>query len=100
VLLYNTQGQVTESSIANIVVDLDGRLCTPPVHCGLLAGTYRAWLLAQGQIHEQVLSIADVLHSPHVYLINSVRGMRQVRVVGVGGVEDRGWGSGAREQQL
>ncbi len=84
-LLYNEQGDVTESTIANVVVDIAGRLCTPPVPCGLLAGTHRAWLLAQGQIHEQVLTVADVLHSPNVYLINAVRGMWQVRVVGSGG---------------
>lgn len=97
VLLYNEQGQVTESTIANVVVDVAGRLCTPPVSCGLLAGIHRAWLLAQGQIHEQVLAVTDVLHSPRVYLINSVRGMWQVRVMGLG---DRVWGSGTGEQHL
>ena len=92
VLLFNEQGQVTESTIANVVVDLDGRLCTPPVSCGLLAGVYRQWLLAQGQIHEQVLTTADAMTSPHVYLINSVRGMWRVRGVGDGG--SGGWGIG------
>ncbi len=86
VLLFNEQGEVTESTIANVVVDIDGRLYTPPIRCGLLAGTFRAWLLAQGQIHEQVLSISDILNSPRVYLINSVRGMWRVGVrIGVGG---------------
>ncbi len=84
VLLYNERGDVTETTIANVVVDIAGRLCTPPVSCGLLAGTHRAWLLAQGQIHERVVSVTDVLHSPDVYLINAVRGMWRVRVVGVG----------------
>ena len=81
VILYNGDGEVTESSTANVVVDLDGVLCTPPVHCGLLAGTYRAWLLERNQIEERVIR-ADQLFQGHVvYLINSVRGMYGVKVV-------------------
>jgi len=45
VVLWNPDRQVTESTFANIVVDLGGRKVTPPVSCGLLAGTFRAELL-------------------------------------------------------
>ncbi len=38
VLLWNERGELTESTIANIVVELDGALVTPPVEAGLLAG--------------------------------------------------------------
>ena len=49
VVLWNPDRQVTESTIANIVVDIDGRKVTPPVDCGLLAGTFRAELLESGR---------------------------------------------------
>src|SRR6185295_17059552 len=81
VLLYNEAGEVTESTIANVAVESGGVLYTPPVRCGLLAGTYRAWMLEQGRLRERILRLEDVLSSPAVYLMNSVRGMSRVRVV-------------------
>ena len=75
VLLFNEAGEITESTIANVAVDIDGTLCTPPVSCGLLPGTQRACLLEQGRIREKVITIAEALASPHIYLMNSVRGM-------------------------
>ena len=38
VLLFNEKGEVTESTIANMAVEIEGKLCTPPVQCGLLPG--------------------------------------------------------------
>jgi para-aminobenzoate synthetase / 4-amino-4-deoxychorismate lyase len=38
VLLINDRGEVTESTIANVVVRLDGRCWTPPLASGLLPG--------------------------------------------------------------
>jgi para-aminobenzoate synthetase/4-amino-4-deoxychorismate lyase len=73
VLLYNERGEITESTLANIVVRLDGVWYTPPVTCGLLPGTYRAWLLDQGQIQERVISLDEVKTAAAIALINSVR---------------------------
>jgi para-aminobenzoate synthetase/4-amino-4-deoxychorismate lyase len=81
VIMYNEMGEVTESTIANVVVEIDGTLYTPPVHCGLLPGTYRAWLLEQGMVKEMPITIDQVLQSSQVFLINSVRGMYGVSVV-------------------
>lgn len=50
VLLWNQRGEVMESCIANLVLPWQGKLLTPPVSSGLLPGTFRAWLLAQGEI--------------------------------------------------
>jgi branched-subunit amino acid aminotransferase/4-amino-4-deoxychorismate lyase len=73
VLLWNRRGEVTESTVANVVAILAGQHLTPPVECGLLAGTYRARLLAEGRIREAVLTREDLLRAESVYLINSVR---------------------------
>lgn len=73
VILWNEKCEVTESCIANIVVELDGELYTPPVRCGLLAGTFRAHMLEQGKVRERVISMEDLVRSPHIYLVNSVR---------------------------
>ena len=80
VILRNEKGEVTESCIANIVVELDEELYTPPVQCGLLAGTFRACLIEQDKIREKVIGIEDIARSPHIYLINSVRKDQEVLI--------------------
>lgn len=74
VLLYNRRGEVTETTIANVVVTIDGVEVTPPVHCGLLAGTCRQHLLAAGRLTERILTIEELRNLGTFSLINSVRG--------------------------
>jgi len=81
VLLFNERGEVTESCIANVVVELDGRKITPPVSCGLLAGTFRDELLAAGEIEEGIVTLEDLKRANSVWLINSVRKRRKAEVV-------------------
>ena len=78
VLLYNENDEVTESSIANLVAERDGRLLTPPVHCGLLPGTYRSHLLELGKVEEEIITVEDLQRCSRVYLVNSVRGMWEI----------------------
>jgi para-aminobenzoate synthetase/4-amino-4-deoxychorismate lyase len=77
VLLWNGGGEVTESTIANLVVELDGDLLTPPLACGLLPGTMRAHLLHEGRIREAVVRKEDLPRYVRLWLINSVRGWRE-----------------------
>jgi para-aminobenzoate synthetase / 4-amino-4-deoxychorismate lyase len=74
VLLWNSQGFVTETTIANVVVEIGGRRVTPPVSCGLLGGTYRQWLLDRGEIEEWPIHLDDIHNIDRFTLINSVRG--------------------------
>ncbi len=80
VLLFNERGEVTESTIANFAYELDGQLYTPPIECGLLPGIYRAWLIEQGQLKERAISVEDALKLPHIFLMNSVRGLQKVQL--------------------
>ena len=73
VIFWNERGEVTESSIANIVVPIDGELFTPPVESGLLPGVFRNHLLTQGEIKERVITIEDFKNAKEFFLINSVR---------------------------
>lgn len=81
VLLYNEQEELTESTIANIIMEIEGALYTPPLRCGLLPGTARAHLLATGQIKEKVLPVALLEKGYPLYLVNSVRGRYQAIMV-------------------
>lgn len=76
VILWNERGEVTELSTSNLVVELDGQLVTPPVSCGLLAGTLRAEMLAAGHIVERLITPADLQRATGLWAINSVRGKR------------------------
>jgi para-aminobenzoate synthetase/4-amino-4-deoxychorismate lyase len=74
VILWNPAGEATETTIANLVVDCDGRRVTPPVSCGLLPGTFRAELLATGQVSEAVVTAEQLKAGRRLWLVNSVRG--------------------------
>jgi para-aminobenzoate synthetase/4-amino-4-deoxychorismate lyase len=78
VLLWNERGELTEFTIGNLVLELDGRRYTPPLDCGLLAGTLRAELLERGEVAERVLLREDLGRATDVWLVNSVRGWVQV----------------------
>jgi para-aminobenzoate synthetase/4-amino-4-deoxychorismate lyase len=80
VIFLNERGEVTEGANNNIVIRKDGILLTPPVACGLLPGTLRAQLLETGEVTEGVIMPADVEQADEIYLINSVRKWRRVRL--------------------
>ena len=75
VLLYNEKGELTEFTNANVLVKINGQLYTPPVDCGLLAGTHRQFMLDRKEIYEKVISLEMFEQCQEVYLINSVRKM-------------------------
>jgi para-aminobenzoate synthetase/4-amino-4-deoxychorismate lyase len=80
VILWNHRGEVTESCIANVVVESAGRLSTPPVACGLLPGTARGRMLRDGTLRERVILVEELLRADRVFLVNAVRGMYAVDV--------------------
>ena len=81
VLLWNEDGELTEFTNGNIVLEIEGILWTPPINSGLLAGTYRERLIKEETIHEKVLTITDLRKSKKVWFINSVRKWLEVQVV-------------------
>ncbi len=82
VLLYNQLGEMTETLRGNLVVRCGENLWTPPVSCGLLPGTYRAQLLAEGKIRERVVPLEMLSQCDELFFINSVRLWRKARLVG------------------
>lgn len=80
-LLWNADGELTETTIGNIALKIGGRWLTPPVTSGLLPGVYREVLLAEGRISEAVLRIGDLQRAEAVAMLNSVRGWMDVEVV-------------------
>ena len=74
-VFFNQRGEVTEGSFTNLFVEIGGRLFTPPLSSGLLPGTLRAQLIADGKAAERVLTLADLQSADAIWLGNSVRGL-------------------------
>ena len=81
VVLSNKNGEITESTIANVVVSIGGELFTPPQTAGLLAGTFREELLLEGKIRERPIYRNELQRAREVFLINSVQKWRKAVLV-------------------
>ena len=80
VILTNERGEVTETTIANLAVGLDGRWWTPPLSSGLLPGVERGRLVEAGVLGERVIHPAE-LRGASLALISSLRGWRPAVLV-------------------
>jgi para-aminobenzoate synthetase/4-amino-4-deoxychorismate lyase len=74
-LFVNERDEITEGCRTNVFAEIDGRLLTPPVSCGLLDGCLRRELLDEGRCAEAVLTQADLIRADRILLGNSLRGL-------------------------
>lgn len=81
ILLWNERGELTEFTRGNLVIEIEGIRYTPPLDCGLLAGTLRQSLCAVGALTERSLFHHDLEQAEQLWFINSVRGWVPVNVV-------------------
>jgi para-aminobenzoate synthetase/4-amino-4-deoxychorismate lyase len=83
VVFLNKKGELTEGTRTNLFVELDGRLFTPALTCGLLPGTLREELLdlPRAAASEAVLTPQDLLAADRIYLGNSVRGLVRAELI-------------------
>jgi para-aminobenzoate synthetase/4-amino-4-deoxychorismate lyase len=80
-LFFNERGELTEGAIHNVFVVKNGIWKTPPVHCGLLPGTYRGKFLRENaNAVEEILNLDDLVRADQIYVCNSVRGMQSVEL--------------------
>ncbi len=80
VLLWNERGELTEFTVGNLVLELNGELLTPPRKAGLLGGVLRQEGLEQGSLKERALYPADLARATQVWRSNSLRGWQSVSV--------------------
>jgi len=93
-LLFNTKGRLAEGSLSNVFVVSGGRLLTPPVEEGLLAGITRAAVLELAAevgvpAEQQPLAVRDCLDADEMFLTNSI-----MELLPVGRVERKEIGTG------
>jgi para-aminobenzoate synthetase/4-amino-4-deoxychorismate lyase len=80
VVLVNVAGEITETTVANVAVLAEGLWWTPPLQSGLLPGTERAALLADGTLRERRVPLEHLLQADDVAVLSSVRGWRRATV--------------------
>ena len=73
VVLWTRRDEITESTIANVVVELDGALYTPPVTCALLPGVFRSELVRSGHVRERTILKHEAVSASRLWLVNSLR---------------------------
>lgn len=73
VVLWTRTGEITESTIANVIVELNGALYTPPATSPLLPGVFREELLRTGRVRERAILKAEAVSASRIWLVNSLR---------------------------
>jgi para-aminobenzoate synthetase/4-amino-4-deoxychorismate lyase len=81
VILWNEEGNLTESTIANIILNIEGNWVTPSTNCGLLRGVYRESMLENGLIEERKIHKSEIADLSEITLINSVRGEFKAKLI-------------------
>lgn len=76
-IFFNEKGELTEGARSNIILQINGKLYTPPVKCGLLNGIYRQ---SMKNITEKILYKSDLLEAEKIFCVNSVRGIVEVKL--------------------
>ena len=76
-IFFNEKEELTEGARSNIVLQINGKLYTPPVSCGLLNGIYKQQL---NNVTEKILYKSDLENAEKIFCINSVRGMVEVHL--------------------
>ena len=80
VILVNPAGEVTETTIGNLAVEIQGSWWTPPVSAGLLPGTFRAELIATGRLTERPLTITELKRATRLARVNALRGWEPIEL--------------------
>lgn len=85
VILVNERGELVETTIANLLVRVDGTWCTPPLTSGGLAGVGRQLMLTAGEVTERVLNVADLSRCEAIAVVSSLRGVRPALLAATSG---------------
>lgn len=81
-LIIDRQSRILETCHSNLLWCHGQRWFTPRLSLGLLPGVYRQWLLQHGLVEESELTLDALSQVEGLLICNSVRGIRQVSMIG------------------
>ena len=77
-LFANTRGELCEGTGSNVFLVVGGRILTPPLASGCLAGVTRALVIEWCGAEEATLSMSDLAAADEVFLTSSTRDVHPV----------------------
>ena len=77
-IFHLPDGSLLETTIGNLVLEIEGQLYTPPAHLPLLDGIYRRHLLETQQVEEKLLTLNDLTDADRIYACNAIRGLYEL----------------------
>ena len=82
-LVLNSRDRIADSTIANLFYCKDGKIYTPPLSEGCVAGVMRRYLAdllptTSFTLHEKVTTAEDLQNAEGVFLTNAIRGIQWV----------------------
>lgn len=80
-LFANLEGDLCEGTGSNVFVVLGGRLLTPPLTSGCLAGVTRSLLLEWTDAEEADISMGSLPQAEEMFLTSATRGVQPVHAV-------------------
>jgi branched-chain amino acid aminotransferase len=80
-IFANTRGELCEGTGSNVVVSAGGRLITPPLSSGCLAGVTRALVLKVCDVVEGVLPLAALADADEAFLTSTTREIQPISAV-------------------
>lgn len=80
-LFANLTGDLCEGTGSNIAVVAGGRLVTPPLHAGCLAGVTRALVIEACGVIEDDIPLAALARAPEAFLTSTTREVQPIRAV-------------------
>jgi branched-chain amino acid aminotransferase len=81
VLFANTRDELCEGTGSNVFVILGGRIVTPPLHSGCLAGVSRELVLEVSDAVEDDIPMADLARADEVFLTSTGRDVQSVHAI-------------------
>lgn len=77
-IFHLPDGTLLETTIGNLVLEIEGQRYTPPAHLPLLDGIYRRHLLETQQVEEKLLTLNDLIDADRIYACNALRGLYEL----------------------
>ena len=79
-IILNENNELTETSCANIYLQIKGKIYTPPISSGILPGSIRQILINKGIVKVKKLYFEDLLKAEKIYISNAILGFRECQL--------------------
>jgi len=77
-IFLNSKNQITEGATSNIFVEVEDKIYTPKLSCGLLNGIVRQYIISNYDIIESEIDLEFLNNADEMFLTNSLFGIMPV----------------------